>query len=213
MGEPLDNYDNVLEFLTLACDERGLNMSERSISLSTCGLADKVKMLADSGHHPTLSISLHAPNDGLRSQMMPINKAFCIDKVVGAARYYFEKTGRRVIFEYPLIKGKNDGDDCVEKLALLLRGFPTHVNVIRLNPVKGSRDISPDRTETEQFVEKLLERGLSATLRRSMGGDIEGACGQLRRKVLNGEKVTSNNGTNGGENKTANGNANGGDRL
>ena len=183
-GEPLDNYDNVLKFLDAVKDENGLNISERNISLSTSGLCDKIEKFADSGHKVTLSISLHAPFDGLRSELMPVNKAFGIERLVRSARYYFEKTGRRVIFEYTLIKGKNDGDDCARQLARITSGFPSHVNLIRLNEVKENDFRAPTTDAATEFLRKLQKLGVSATVRKSLGNDIEGACGQLRRRYL-----------------------------
>ncbi len=183
-GEPFDNYDNVLKFLDLVSAENGINISERNISLSTSGLADKVRKFADSGHKVTLSISLHAPFDDLRSSLMPVNKKYNIEKIVSAARYYFEKTGRRVIFEYTLIKGENDSDDCAKELARLTKGFPSHINLIRLNEVKERNHSAPTEDATKDFLEKLNKLGVSATIRRSLGNDIEGACGQLRRRYL-----------------------------
>ncbi len=192
-GEPFDNYDNVLKFLELVSDSRGINVSERNISLSTSGLCDKIRQFADSGHKVTLSISLHAPFDDLRSALMPVNKRYNVAEVVSAARYYFEKTGRRVIFEYTLIKGENDTDECIAELARLTRGFPTHVNVIKLNAVKERKHKSPTDAAAAEFVLKLEAKGVSATVRRSLGGDIEGACGQLRRRYLSSYKTVGEN--------------------
>ena len=183
-GEPFDNYDNTLKFLNLVSVEKGINISERNISLSTSGLADKVRTFADSGHKVTLSISLHAPFDELRSSIMPVNKKYNVKEIVSAAKYYFEKTGRRVIFEYTLIKGTNDSDACAKELAKLTSGFPTHVNLIRLNEVKERNHVAPTEDATKDFLKKLENLGVSATIRRSLGNDIEGACGQLRRRYL-----------------------------
>jgi len=183
-GEPFDNYDNVLKFLDIVRDEKGLNIGERNISLSTSGLCDRMVEFADSGHKVTLSISLHAPFDELRSSLMPINKAYGIDRLIKSAKYYFEKTGRRVIFEYTLIKGKNDSDECAMQLKKITSGFPSHVNLIRLNEVKESGLSAPDEETAEAFLKKLIKLGVSATIRMSLGEDIEGACGQLRRRYL-----------------------------
>jgi 23S rRNA (adenine2503-C2)-methyltransferase len=183
-GEPFDNYDNVLKFLSLVSAEKGINISERNISLSTSGLAEKVRIFADSGHKVTLSISLHAPFDELRSSIMPVNKKYKINELVSSARYYFEKTGRRVIFEYTLIKGTNDSNECARELAKLTSGFPSHVNLIRLNEVKERHHVAPTEDATKDFLKKLENLGVSATIRRSLGNDIEGACGQLRRRYL-----------------------------
>lgn len=183
-GEPFDNYDNVLEFLDKVSDSNGINIGERNISLSTSGLCDKIRKFADSGHKVTLSISLHAPFDDLRSALMPVNRAYSVQQLVDSARYYFDKTGRRVIFEYTLIKGENDSDACARELARLLKGFPSHVNLIRLNEVKERNHVAPSVDATEEFLHKLEKLGVSATIRRSLGNDIEGACGQLRRRFL-----------------------------
>lgn len=182
-GEPFDNYDNVLCFLDKVSKE-GLKISERNISLSTSGLANRVREFALSGHKVTLSISLHAPFDSLRTQIMPINKAFCIKELVDSAKYYFEKTGRRVIFEYTLIKGVNDSEECAKELARLTRGFSCHVNLIRLNEVKERALKAPSDDDAKRFLGMLERLNVSATIRRSLGGDIEGACGQLRRRYL-----------------------------
>ncbi|MEG2453678.1 MAG: 23S rRNA (adenine(2503)-C(2))-methyltransferase RlmN [Clostridia bacterium] len=181
-GEPLDNYDNVAKFLGLINNENGLNISERNISLSTSGLADKIYKLADDGFHITLTISLHAPNDEIRSSLMPVNKKYSISELLRACRYYFEKTGRRYIFEYALIDGKNDSLDNARELAVLLRGLPCHINLIRLNYVK-ERGLKASDNAVD-FLEVLLNQNLSATIRRTMGSDIEGACGQLRRRYI-----------------------------
>lgn len=185
-GEPFDNYDNVLKFLDIVGDEKGINIGERNISLSTSGLCDKIIKFADSGHRVTLSISLHAPFDELRSALMPVNKAYGIDRIVSASKYYFQKTGRRVIFEYTLIKGENDTDACAKQLAKIMSGFPSHVNLIRLNEVKENDYVAPTADATVEFLHKLEKLGVSATIRKSLGGDVEGACGQLRRRYLEG---------------------------
>ena len=183
-GEPFDNYDNVLAFLDEVSLDAGINISERNISLSTSGLCDKIRDFADSGHKVTLSISLHAPFDELRSNLMPVNKRFPISELVSAAKYYFNKTGRRIIFEYTLIKGENDSDACAKELARLTKGFPSHVNLIRLNEVKERNHVAPTQDATQAFLQKLEKLGVSATIRKSLGNDIEGACGQLRRRYL-----------------------------
>ena len=182
-GEPLDNYDNVTSFLRLLNDKEGLNISERNVSLSTCGITDNIKRLADDGFSVTLTISLHAADDETRKRIMPTANKYKIADIVSAAKYYFEKTGRRYIFEYSLIKGVNDGKDNMLALAKLLKGLPCHVNLIRLNYVKEKGLKSSDNAEE---MKKILENeGISATVRRTMGSDIDGACGQLRRRFLN----------------------------
>lgn len=182
-GEPLDNYDNVTSFLRLLNDKEGLNISERNVSLSTCGITDNIKRLADDGFSVTLTISLHAADDETRKRIMPTANKYKIADIVSAAKYYFEKTGRRYIFEYSLIKGVNDGKDNMLALAKLLKGLPCHVNLIRLNYVKEKGLKGSDNAEE---MKKILENeGISATVRRTMGSDIDGACGQLRRRFLN----------------------------
>lgn len=184
-GEPFDNYDNLMKFLELVTDEKGLNFSERNISVSTSGLSDKVREFALSGHKITLSISLHAPFDDMRSSLMPVNKKWNVASIVSAAKFYFEQTGRRVIYEYTLIKGVNDTDACANELVSLTRGYPSHVNLIPLNAVKDNGGLrAPDRDAANAFLAKLTELGVSATIRRSLGGDVEGACGQLKRRYL-----------------------------
>ncbi|MGN0771054.1 MAG: 23S rRNA (adenine(2503)-C(2))-methyltransferase RlmN [Christensenellales bacterium] len=186
-GEPLDNYDNTVKFLRLVCDERGLNVSRRNISLSTCGLCEKIKALADENYGITLTISLHAPNDEIRKKIMPVANKYGVKDIIDAVRYYFDKSGRRIIFEYSMIKGVNDSIQCADELSRLVRGLTCHVNLIRLNYVK-EKDL--DGSESEQikkFMARLEKNGVSCTLRRSMGRDIDGACGQLRRKYIEGE--------------------------
>ncbi len=181
-GEPFDNYDNVLAFLDEVGNVKGLNIGERNISLSTSGLCDKIVRFADSGHKVTLSISLHSPFDEDRSALMPVNKAYGIAELIKSAKYYFQRTGRRVIFEYTLIRGKNDSDACAHRLAELTSGFPSHVNLIRLNEVKENDYAAPSADAANEFLCKLQRLGVSATVRKSLGSDIEGACGQLRRR-------------------------------
>lgn len=183
-GEPLDNYDNVKKFINLVNDENGLNISERNISLSTCGLVEKIYQLADDDLQITLTISLHAPFDAMRKDLMPIAHKYSIKQIIDACKYYFNKTGRRVIFEYVLIKNVNTTDECANELSKILKGFSYHVNVISLNNVEEKDLAGTTREEALDFVKKLQKRHLSATLRRSMGQDINGACGQLRRKFL-----------------------------
>lgn len=181
-GEPLDNYNSVIKFLSLLNEKSGINISERNVSLSTCGLCDRVYDLADSGHHPTLTFSLHAPDDEIRREIMPIAKKYSVKDIVKAAKYYFEKTGRRVIFEYSLINGVNDKSEHAKALANLIKGFPCHVNLIRLNKIEKG-DLLPSMSANE-FKSELEKSGVTATIRRSLGSDIEGACGQLKRRYL-----------------------------
>lgn len=184
-GEPLDNYDNVCKFLTLVSDERGLNISKRNVSISTCGLCDRIRQLADDGYSPTMTISLHAPNDDMRKEIMPIAKKYSIKDIIDAVKYYFDKTGRRIIFEYSMINGKNDTEDCARQLARVVKGLSCHINLIPLNYVKERGLDGSNKKNIYRFQALLESQGISVTVRRSMGSDIEGACGQLRRKVLN----------------------------
>ena len=187
-GEPLDNYDNVAKFLRLVSSEEGLNVSQRNVSLSTCGVVPNMRRLADEGFLVNLTISLHSANQENRETIMPIAKAYSIDEVIAAARYYFEKTGRRVIVEYTLIEGVNDSYSDALRLSSLLRNMSAHVNLIRLNPVKETKLNASGEKNAQKFLAQLTKLNVSATLRRQMGVDIEGACGQLRRKYI-GEKI------------------------
>ena len=182
-GEPLDNYENVTKFFKIICGE-GLNISERNISLSTCGIVENIRRLADDGFKITLTISLHAPTDDQRKELMPIAFKYNLREIINASRYYFEKTKRRIMFEYVLVSGKNDRKIDVQNLRSLLKGFPTHVNVIPLNSVKERNLIGDTRQQALEFVNQLNKIGQSATLRRTLGDDIEGACGQLRQKYI-----------------------------
>ena len=183
-GEPLDNYDNVVKFLRLVNDPEGLNISLRNISLSTCGLVRRMYDFAKEGLPVTLSLSLHAPNDEIRRQIMPVANAYAYEEVLTACKYYIEQTGRRVIFEYALIKNLNSDVRHAEELARRLRGMRCHVNLIPLNDVKERKLEAPDRQTVDAFLKRLELKRISATVRREMGADIEGACGQLRRKAL-----------------------------
>lgn len=185
-GEPLDNYDEVMAFIGLLCKDLGL--SRRHIALSTCGLCDKIDRLAHEEYAPVLTVSLHAPNDELRKTIMPIANKYPVKEVVAAAKRYFDVTSRRVIFEYSLIDKFNDTDKCARELASLLRGFPCHVNLIRLNPVAERGLAGSDKDTVAAFSRKLGELGISNTVRRTLGADIDGACGQLRRKYLGGNR-------------------------
>lgn len=183
-GEPLDNYDNVVKFLRLVNDPKGLNISLRNVSLSTCGLVRKMYDFAAEGLPVTLSLSLHAPNDEIRRRIMPVANAYPINEVLDACRYYVEKTGRRVIFEYALIKNVNCEMKHAEELARRLRGLQCHVNLIPLNDVKERNLEAPSKQDVAAFLKRLELKNISATVRRETGADIDGACGQLRRKAL-----------------------------
>lgn len=180
MGEPLDNYDNVMRFLENINDPNGINIGHRHISLSTCGLADRIYELADKELQITLSISLHAPNDEKRSAIMPVNKKYNIAALLDACRYYIEKTNRRISFEYTLISGVNDTETEAKELLKLISGMLCHVNLIPVNEVKETGFKQGNRKAIERFREVLEHGGISATVRREMGADISAACGQLR---------------------------------
>ena len=183
-GEPFDNYANVVRFLRNLTAEEGLGMSARNISLSTCGLVPQMRAFAEEGIPLNLTVSLHAVTDEERARTMPVANAYRISDILDACAYYFEKTGRRYIFEYSLIAGENSDPAHAAALAELLRGKPCHVNLIRLNTVKERHLLAADERNAQAFLKELTARGISATLRRSMGSDIGGACGQLRAKYL-----------------------------
>lgn len=183
-GEPLDNYDNTIKFLRLVSSEKGINISLRNISLSTCGIVPKMYKLADEGLPINLTISLHQPFDEKRKQLMPIAKTYKIEEILKACDYYFEKTGRRYIFEYSLVKGENNDKSSLNELIRILKGRPCHVNIIRLNEVKEANLKSTSDKEAYAFCDALNLGGISATVRRLNGADIEGACGQLRRSYI-----------------------------
>ena len=188
IGEPLDNYENVLKFLNILSSKDGNNFSLRHVSLSTCGLVPKIYELAELKLGLTLSVSLHCPDDEGRSEIMPVNRKYNISELIEACKYYIEKTGRRVTFEYAVIDGVNSDEKSAEKLAGLIHGINCHVNLIPVNRVK-ERNYKTARKGVEQFAKRLEKRGINATVRRTLGSDIEAACGQLRRdadKILNG---------------------------
>ena len=182
IGEPLDNFENVLAFLHLINDPEGMNIGMRHISLSTCGLTEKIDKLASYRLQLTLSVSLHAPDDETRSKLMPVNRSVGVEKLMAACRNYFAVTGRRVSFEYAMIDGVNDSDAQADLLASYLSGMPSHVNLIPLNEVRES-PLKPSR-RTADFQKRLEQQGITVTVRRKLGGDIDASCGQLRRKRL-----------------------------
>ena len=183
-GEPLDNYDNTVKFLHLVSEKNGINISTRNISLSTCGLVPKMKQLASENVSVNLTVSLHSPFDEERQEIMPVAKRYKIAEILDACSYYFDKTGRRYYFEYTLIKNNNDGKRHADALINLLKGKPCHVNLIRLNEVKENELIAVSDKDAYRFLGMLEKGGLSATVRRRMGSDIDGACGQLRQRYL-----------------------------
>ncbi len=186
-GEPFDNYGAVVKFLRNLTAEGGVHISARNVSLSTCGLVPEMRKFAEEGIPLNLTVSLHATTDGERRRTMPIANRYSIREILDACSYYFEKTGRRYIFEYSLIEGENADMVHAEQLASLLKGRPCHVNLIRLNPVKERNLKGTDERTAQAFLKELTSRGISATLRRSMGSDIGGACGQLRANYLGRE--------------------------
>lgn len=183
-GEPLDNFENVIKFLRLLSDEQGLNMSMRHVSLSTCGLVDKIYDLMRLKLQLTLSVSLHAPNDTIRSRLMPVNLKWGVDELLRVCRDYIKATGRRISFEYALVDGVNDSDACAGQLAAKLKGMLCHVNLIPANPVKEKAQYSQKSSSqrVRRFAEILAGQGLNVTVRRTLGADINASCGQLRHE-------------------------------
>lgn len=181
MGEPLDNFDNVVKFLMLVSSDDGLNIGMRHITLSTCGLVPKIYDLANLHLGITLSVSLHAPNDQIRTKTMPIARKYSIDELLKACRDYFKITGRRVTFEYSMISGVNDSDANARELANRLKGMSCHVNLIPVNTVEGTGYIKSNINRQQRFIDILAEKNITATVRRTLGSDINASCGQLRR--------------------------------
>lgn len=181
IGEPLDNFDTVMRFLELVNSPQGLNISMRHISLSTCGLVPRIRLLAEKKLQLTLSVSLHAPADEIRSTIMPVNRAYNVDTLLEACRDYYRLTGRRISFEYAMIRDVNDTPQCAKLLLKKLKGLPAHVNLIPLNEVEGSPLHPSTRQAVQQFRKILEDGGVNATVRRTLGGDIDASCGQLRR--------------------------------
>jgi len=184
IGEPLDNYDNVIKFLKLANSDKGLNIGYRHISVSTCGLVPEILKLAEEGIPITLSISLHAPNDEIRNMIMPVNKRYSIDKLIEACKIYIMKTRRRITFEYAMISGINDSSENALELAHRIKGMLCHVNLIPVNAVEGVDYKQSDKKRIEKFQEILEQHGIETTVRRELGSDIKAACGQLRRNIM-----------------------------
>ena len=182
MGEPLDNFDNAMKFLELVSDEKGLNLSMRNISLSTCGVVPRIYDLLDRHLQLTLSVSLHAPNDEMRSKVMPINRKYPIAELMKACREYTKQTSRRISFEYAMIKDQNDSDECAYELASLLKGMLCHVNLIPANEIVESSHKRSSNERLERFTAILTSRGINTTVRRSLGSDIDASCGQLRSR-------------------------------
>ncbi len=189
IGEPFDNYDNVIKSIKLLNSPYGLNIGGRHISVSTCGLVPKILEFADEGIQSTLSISLHAPNDKIRNEMMPISKKYDIIELINACKTYIQKTNRRVTFEYAMVNEVNDTKECAIQLADLLKGMLCHVNLIPVNKIENGIYVKSDIKRIDEFREELHKRGITVTVRRELGSDIEAACGQLRRDRLKEDKI------------------------
>lgn len=181
-GEPLDNYDNLLTFIRMLTDENGLHISQRNLTVSTCGLVPRIRDLAKEGLQITLALSLHASNQEKRLELMPVAKSYDIHEAVDAMQDYFEETGRRVTFEYSLVAGVNDTEEDARELAELIHGINCHVNLIPVNPIKERDFMQPDGKSVQEFKNKLEKCRINVTIRREMGRDIDGACGQLRKR-------------------------------
>ena len=183
-GEPMDNFDNLVKFITLLTDENGLHISQRNLTISTCGIVPGIRKFAEEGLQVTLALSLHAPNDEVRKTLMPIANSFKLKDVLEACHTYFEKTGRRLTFEYSLVSGVNDNLEEAAALAALIKDQQGHVNLIPVNPIKERDYVQSDRKAIEAFKNLLEKNGINVTIRREMGRDIHGACGQLRKSFL-----------------------------
>ena len=187
IGEPMDNYDNLLRFIRILSDEKGQNISQRNLTVSTCGIVPKIRQLAEEDLTITLALSLHAPTDEKRRELMPIANKYSLSEVIPACKYYFDKTGRRLTFEYSLVGGKNDSEEDARELAALIQGLNCHVNLIPVNPIKERDFVQSDKKVIENFKNKLEKYRINVTIRREMGRDIDGACGQLRKKYIDME--------------------------
>lgn len=184
-GEPMDNYEEVVRFIRLVSDSRGIAIGQRNITVSTCGIVPRMRAFAEEGLQVTLALSLHAPNNEVRKRLMPIANKYPLDEVLDACRYYFDQTGRRITMEYSLVFGVNDNEKEANELGKRLKGFGCHLNLIPVNPVKETGFIRPDRKNIVLFKNILEKYGINVTIRREMGQDINGACGQLRKSYLN----------------------------
>ena len=190
-GEPMDNYDNLVRFVRILTDENGLGISQRNVTVSTCGIVPKMYDLAEEKLQITLALSLHAPNDEKRQELMPIANKYSMDEVLDACRNYFDKTGRRITFEYSLVAGVNDSEEDARQLAGRIKGINCHVNLIPVNPIKERSYVRSTRQAVENFKIKLEKYGINVTIRREMGSDIDGACGQLRKSYMEKQKARS----------------------
>ncbi|MCM1498088.1 MAG: 23S rRNA (adenine(2503)-C(2))-methyltransferase RlmN [Clostridium sp.] len=183
-GEPLDNFDNLCRFITLLTNADGLHISQRNVTVSSCGIVPRIYELADKGFAITFAVSLHASNDEKRKALMPIANTYSIDELLEACHYYFAKTGRRITFEYSLVAGENDTRQDAQRLSVLLKDFPCHVNLIPVNPIKERNYKRADRDSVEKFKVLLEKNAINVTIRRGMGKDIDAACGQLRKAYM-----------------------------
>ena len=183
-GEPLDNFDHLLRFITLLTDENGLHLSQRNLTVSTCGIVPKMRKLAQKKLQITLALSLHGATDEKRRELMPIANTYSLAQLMEACAYYFEQTGRRITFEYSLVRQVNDSRDDARLLAELIRGLNCHVNLIPVNPIKERHYVQSEKQAVAAFQDRLIKSGINVTVRREMGRDIDGACGQLRRRFL-----------------------------
>ncbi len=183
-GEPLDNYDNLIRFLRLITDSQGLNISARNITVSTCGIPDKIRAFAEEGLPITLALSLHAPNNEIRKKLMPVAVKYNLEEVMSAFQYYYEKTGRRLTFEYSLVDGVNDEEEHAKELASLVKGINCHVNLIPVNPIKERDYRKSENIKIQNFKNILEKYRINVTIRREMGADIDAACGQLRKSYI-----------------------------
>lgn len=188
-GEPLDNYDNLMRFLRLLTDPQGLNISARNITVSTCGIPDRIRDFANEGMPITLALSLHAPNDEIRKQLMPVASKYSLEEVLSAFCYYYEKTGRRLTFEYSLVDGINDEEEHARELAGLLKGINCHVNLIPVNPIKERNYHKSEGKKIQNFKNTLEKYRINVTIRREMGADIDAACGQLRKSYIDANSL------------------------
>ncbi len=187
-GEPLDNYENLVQFIKLLTDENGLNISQRNLTVSTCGIVPKIRKLAEERFQITLALSLHAATQEKRKELMPVANKYELQEVLDACYDYYEQTGRRITFEYSLVGGVNDTRKDAAQLTELIGKFPCHVNLIPVNPIKERDFVQPERSECQAFRNKLEKNGINVTIRREMGRDIDGACGQLRKSYLDRKK-------------------------
>lgn len=183
-GEPLDNFENLCRFISLLTNEDGLHISQRNVTVSSCGIVPKIYELADRDFAITFAVSLHAPNDEKRRKLMPVANKYSISELLEACRYYFAKTGRRITFEYSLVAGQNDSKEDAMQLISLLKGFPCHVNLIPVNPIKEREYKRADKNSVEKFKVLLEKNAINSTIRRGMGKDIDAACGQLRKAYM-----------------------------